>query len=80
MSFASRGALLLLALCLLFSALPCMGFEPDGACDLCEQDDLIAGPSVPIPMGLALLLERPNVPRIAPPASLAQQFPHPPTF
>ncbi len=74
---AMRCALVLLGLCLLFSATPCVDIDMAVTCDFCDQDELIAGPAARFPEEHALLLEQPKRPRVSAPAPLAYRFPHP---
>ncbi len=79
-SIAARLFLVLVALCLLLSAAPCIDGDADEVCVECDQDDLIAGTGMACPRTSSLLLEQPGQPRVSPPESPVSRFPHPPTF
>ncbi len=79
LTVAARWILVLVALCMLVSVLPCAEIDADEVCEDCDQDDVITALAMPYPRASVLLLEQPSHPCLIPPASLAERFPHPPT-
>ncbi len=77
---AARCVLLVVGLCLLLSAAPCVDLDADEPCDLCDQDDLIAGPAAPCAEASTLLLEQPECCQLAAPVSLPSRISRPPIF
>ncbi len=77
---AARCLLVLVGLCVLFSAAPCVDLDADGPCDLCDQDDLIAGTAVACAQASTLLLDQPAPSQLATPALLVSRISRPPIF
>ncbi len=78
LSVGARWMLMLIALCMLVSAAPCIDVDADEVCEQCDQDDVITATLMTRPRTFALLLEPPSHACLTPAASPAARFPHPP--
>ncbi len=76
----SRCVLLLLSVCLLLSSAPCADVDVDASCDLCDQDDLIAGSAASCAQTSVLLLDCPATFPLTSQSFLPSRVSRPPIF